>query len=284
MVDRNATRYHRGGTFRTREGMQLQIPLSGFDWRAIVGGIPGVVDPYGENAAQQFPLGTKLVNGEETFRYCLMGATAGVVSSLYQAVVPLAGHINEAIDVPAVGDTGIAFTPNTATTDDLALNELQDGYIFIYDNTGEGHKYRILSHPIIVGGASGELTLVDPIRVAPIAASVATVMHNRYSKIIVHPSPPTAIPVGWPQQAITADFYFWLLTAGPTALLIDGTVKMGQLARPSEDDDGAVAAMLYNESTGGTEGDFGTVARVMEIGADAAGNQATFGFGIALLD
>lgn len=283
MTDRNLVIKHRGGIYTTGEGMVLEIPPSGFDWRAVVGGSPGVQDPFGENVNQQFPLGTKLIYGEETFRYARMGAVAGVAGSLYQAVVPLAGHINEAIDVPALADTGIAFTPNTATTDDLAANELQDGYIFIYDNTGEGHKYKILSHPAILGGASGELTLVDPIRVAPIAASVATVMHNRYRSIIVHPSPPTAIPVGWAQQVVTAAYYFWLLSKGPTTMLIDGTVVMGQQVRPSEDDDGAVAAMAHNEGTT-TLPDTGDVGWVMEIGADAAGNQATFGFGIAALD
>ena len=281
MADRNLVIKHRGGIYTTGEGLVLTIPPSGFDWRAVVGGAPGVEDPFGESAAQRFPLGTKLEYGEEVFRYCKMGATAGVASSLYQAVVPLAGHINEAIDVPALGDTGIAFTPNTDTTDDLVANELQDGYIFIYDNTGEGHKYKVLSHPAIAGAVSGELTLVDPIRVAPVAASTATVMHNRYRNVIVHPSPPTAVPVGWCQQVVTANYYFWILTKGPTTMLIDGTVVMGRVVRPSEDDDGAVAAQDFDEAD---DANHGSVGWVMEIGADAAGAQATFGFGIAQLE
>ena len=280
MVDRNLNDYFRSGSTSTRDGMLVEIPPSGFDWRAVQG-VPPVIDPYAESATQQFPFGTKLTYGEEVLRYSLAGAVAIEVGALCQAVVPLAGHINEAIDAPAVGDTGIAFTPNTVTTDDLAANELQDGYIYIYDGTGEGHKYRILSHPAILGGASGELTLVDPIRVAPAAASVATVVHNRFRGTLIHPSPPTAIPVGWTQNAITASYYYWSLTAGPTTMLIDGTVVQGEEIRPSEDDDGAVAALDYDEAD---DADHGRVGRVMDIGADAGGNAATFGFGIAMLE
>ena len=279
MVDRNLVVKTRGGSYSTEEGMMVTVPPSGFDWRTTVGSIPGVIDPFGESSTQQWPLGTKLEYGEQIFRYCKNGAVTGVAGSLYQAVVPLAGHINEVCGVAAVGDVTIAFTPNTDSTDDLAANELQDGQIFIYNGAGEGHSYKILSHPAIAGAVSGTLTLADPIRV--VNAAVATVMHNRYRAVIVHPSPPTAIPVGWFQQAVTANYFCWILTKGPTTMLIDGTVVMGGMVRPSEDDDGAVAALDFDEAA---DADHGTVGWVMEIGADAGGANATFGFGIAQLE
>ena len=283
MADRNLVIKHRGGIYTTGEGMELHVPPSGFDWRAVMGGSPGVIDPYAESVFQQFPLGSKLVYGEEIYRYCQNGGVALKVSNLTQALVPLAGHINEAIGEPSVGDTTIAFTPNTATTDDLALNELQDGYIIIYDNTGEGHKYKILSNPVIVGAVSGVLTLVDPIRVAPVAASVATVIHNRFKSVIVHPAPITAIPAGFVQNIVTASYFFWVLTQGPTGFLVDGSLVLGEHVRPSEDDDGAVTNMDFNEGTTTLPND-GIVGRVMDIGADATGSQGTFGFGLAMLE
>src|SRR3990167_531195 len=154
----------RGGLFTTTDGMLVEIPPSGFNWRT-VRHVIGSIDPFAEEATQQFPLGTKLTYGEEVYRYTRCGGTGIEVSALCQAVVPLAGHINEAIDAPLINTYAIAFTPNTVTTDDLLANELQDGYILIYDGTGEGHKYRIKSHPAILGGASGTLTLIDSIRV-----------------------------------------------------------------------------------------------------------------------
>lgn len=280
MTVRNITTRRKWQLHSLEDGQTLYIPPDD-TMQDIV--IPRSVDMYAESSGKEFPLGTKLAcyGEEEVYRYALCGATALEIAALCQAVVPLAGHINEAIDVPAVGDTVISFTPNTVTTDNLAANELAGGYIYIYDNTGEGAKYRIKSHPAIVGGVAGNLTLYDPIRIAPVAASVATVLHNPYYKFIIHPAPPTAMPIGWTVAAVTADYYCWLQVKGPVCSLIDGTVVMGAQVRPSEDDDGAVAALDFDEAA---VADNGAVGRVMEIGADAAGGAATYGFIYANLE
>ncbi|KKM87910.1 hypothetical protein LCGC14_1264110 [marine sediment metagenome] len=165
MVDRNLNETFRSAKYVTREGIEVYIPPSGFDWRSIQS-FPAVIDPYGESTTQEFPLGTRLGYGEQVFRYTLCGGTGIEVGALCQAVVPLAGHIAEALGINAIGDTTVSFTPNTATTDDVTANELQDGYFFVYDDTGEGQKMRILSHPAITGGAAGVITLIDPFRLA----------------------------------------------------------------------------------------------------------------------
>jgi len=244
--------------------------------------IPGSVDMYAESSTQVFPLGTRLdcYGGTEVYRYALCGGSGVEIGALVQAVVPLAGHINEVCGSESIGDTVIAFTPNTQTTDDLTKNELAGGYIYIYNGTGEGAKYRIKSHPAIVGAVSGDLTLYDPIRIAT-GGLVATVLHNKFRKFIIHPSPPTAVVLGWTVAGVTADYYCWLQTKGPLCALIDGTVVMGMEVRPSEDDDGAVAAQDYEATSLAY---LGTVGRVLEIGADAAGGAATYGFIDASLD
>jgi len=256
--------------------MLLEIPPSGFDWQA-VGGIPPVIDPYVEEVAQRFPFGTKLFHGDRQFRY----ASAGVAietGALCQAVVPLAGHIAEVGTVANVaGDTSFTFTPAVVTTDDLAANELQDGYALVYDGTGEGHIYKIKSHPAIVGAVAGVITLLDPIVLATAAATPWTVLHNKYRQVIIHPSPPTAAPVGWTQTAIQAGYFFWLLVAGPTPALIDSggvAVVMGQPCVPSTEDDGAVQQFSGDTAA---EPDQGLVGWILEIGADAAGAAATYG-------
>jgi hypothetical protein len=105
-------------------------------------------------------------------------------------------------------------------------------------------------------------------------------MHNPYRAFIIHPSTNTAMPIGWTVAAVTGSYYCWLQTHGPLAALIDGTVVMGQQVRCSEDDDGAVAALDYDES-GRNEP---IVGYVMEIGADAAGGEATYGFIFATIE
>lgn len=281
MTARNVSIKRRWSQIVNSEGQLLEIPP---DDNLDVFGSTGSIDPYAISATQEFPLGTKLScwGGQEVYRYALCGATGVEIGALVQSVVPLAGHINEVVGTAAVGATQIAFTPNTVTTDDLVANELAGGYIYIYDATGEGAKYRIASHPAIKGGTSGILTLFDPIRTATVTgSSVATVIHNPYYKFIIHPSPPTATVVGWTVSAVTANYYCWLHVHGPCCALIDGTVVMGKGVRPSEDDDGAVAAMDYDEAA---VADSGVVGRVMEIGADAAGDAATYGFVFATLE
>jgi len=281
MANRNIPIRRAWDTRQNKVGQVLNIPpdntLSG-----IV--LPSEIDPYTTDSTQKFPLGTRLscYGGQEVYRYALEGGNAVEVGALCQSVVPLAGHIDEVVGTAAVGATTIAFTPNTVTTDDLLANELAGGYIYIYDATGEGYKYRIASHPAITGGTSGTLTLFDPIKVATVTGtSKATVIHNPYYKFIIHAADPSAIPIGWTVTAVTASHYTWLLTHGPCCALIDGTTVMGTPCRPSEDDTGAVAAMDYDEAA---VADNGKVGWTMEIGADAGGGAATFGFVFATIE
>lgn len=281
MTARNITNKRTWGHVSLEDGQMLFVPPDD-TMRDVV--IPRSVDPYSESSTKEFPLGTKLEcwGGEEVYRYALCGGSGVEIGALVQALVPLAGHINEVCGVAAIGDTTIAFTPNTQTTDDLVLNELAGGYLYIYDGAGEGAKYRIKSHPAIVGAVSGVITLYDPIRL--VNAAVATVIHNKFYKFLIHPAQPTAIPLGWTVAAVTASYYCWLQTRGPVCALVDATtvaLVMGEEVRPSEDDPGAVACQDYDEAD---DANHGVVGRVLEIGADAGGLAATYGFIQAMLD
>lgn len=271
MTTRNITNKRRWSVISLPEGMILTIPVDD-NLKNLV--IPASVDPYAESVTQQFPLGTKLEYGEEVYRYALEGGAGVEIGALVQALVPLAGHINEVCGSSAIGATTIDFTPNTQTTDDVVVNELARGYVYIYDGAGEGAKYLIKSHPAIVGAVSGVLTLYDPIRIAT-AGLVATVLHNKFYKFLIHPAPPTAVVLGWTVAAVTANYYCWLQTKGSCCALIDSTIVMGEEVRPSEDDDGAVALQDYDEAA---VADHGIVGKVLEIGADATGGAATYGF------
>jgi hypothetical protein len=264
---------------QNRAGQVFNIPPDDTLARIV---LPDEVDPYTTDSTQKFPLGTRLscYGGQEVYRYALEGGAGVEVGALCQSLVPLAGHINEVCGSSAVGATTIDFTPNTVTTDNLVANELAGGYIFIYDGGGEGYKYRVASHPAIVGAVLGTLTLYDPIKVAT-TGLVATVMHNPYYKFLIHPAPPTAMPIGFTVTAVTASHYTWLQTHGPCCALIDATVVMGQPCTPSTEDDGAV--QIFDPDVA-TEPNAGIVGWVMEIGADAGGAAATYGFVNATLE
>ena len=279
MASRNISVKRNWNLRQNRAGQVFEIPPDDSLAHIV---LPDEVDVYTPDSTQKFPLGTKLscYGGSEIYRYALEGGAGLEVGALCQSLVPLAGHINEVCGSSAVGATTLDFTPNTVTTDDLGANELAGGYIYIYDGVGEGYKYRVATHPAITGGTSGTLTLYDPIKVAT-TGLLATVIHNPYYKFLIHPSPPTAMVVGWTVTAVTASYYTWLQTHGPCCALIDGTVVMGQEVRSSEDDDGAVAGLDYDEADVANQG---IVGRVMEIGGDAAGGAATYGFVNATLE
>lgn len=247
MADRNQTVFRRYNTPTTREGMYLRLPPSDFFPQ---GDVPAVIDPFRTTVSQEYPLGTELFYADRKFRYARNGAVALTIAKLCQAVVPLAGHISEAINEPAVGSNTIAFTPAVVTTDDLAVDQLADGYIFVESATSGGHAYRIKSHPAIVGAVSGVLTLYDPILVAPAAAALATVVHNRWRNVIVHPSPPTALLAGVTVLAVPANEYCWLQTKGPCPVLLDGTVVINTAVMPSAVTDGSVADWTFTLTEG----------------------------------
>ncbi len=225
------------------------------------------IDPFVTGGTTQlYPLGTEVWWGDRKFKYAKMGASAGAVSTLMQSVVPLVGHIDEVCSTTAVaGDKTINFTPNTVTTDNLAANELQDGYIYINDDTGEGYLYRIKSHPAIIGGTSGVLTLYDPIVVATGASTTATVLHHPLQSVIIHPSPPTAPVVGCCVCAVTGGDYCWLQTWGPCPVLCAGTIVIANNVIPSATADGGVDPAASN----------GTDAELQQIGVCMAVNATT---------
>lgn len=234
MADRNMTTKKLWGQFMLRNGMALMVmPDDEFD----LGAIPQDIDFHQSDSAQKLPRGSKLIWGEKVMRYYLNDGTLDVVGNLYQMEVPVAGHIDEAIDTPAVGDTDIAFTP---TSTDIVVDEYNGGYLHINDDTGEGYMYRVKDNPAITAAASGTITLYDPIAVAPGADATATLFNSPWRAPIIHPSPPTAMVVGWAQSPTVASDWGWLCVAGPTPALIDGTVIISEQVVPSDGTDGAV--------------------------------------------
>jgi len=239
MADRNILNRIRYSKWILRNGMELYVPPSDL---VNVAQIPQEIDPWTvDDVTQQYPLGTKLVYGDKAFRYFLNGAVATIAGRLYQSVVPLAGHIDEVIGEPAIGDTTINFTPNTVTTDDMALNEFADGDFYVNDDTGEAYDHKIASHPAIVGGVLGVLTLRDPIVVVPGAAATGTIHHNPFRSVIIHPAPPTAPIVGCAISVVTAARFGWLQTAGPKSIVCEGTMLIGELVVAADGSvDGAI--------------------------------------------
>lgn len=214
-----------------------------------MGGNP---DIWTSSAAQMFPLGSKLTDlaTNRVWRYAKMGAVVGVAGNLYQSVVPLATHANMVCAVAAAGATVVSPTLGAAA---ILANQFAGGFLVINNEAGEGHFYRVKSHPASAGTEAIPVTLYDPLKVALVAAtSRATLVMNPYDSVIIHPSPPTAKVVGLAPFAVTANHYFWLQTQGPAAVLTEGVLVAGKRCVASVSADGAVAPPALTEGVPNT--------------------------------
>lgn len=206
-------------------------------------------EEHNNHTYQRHDLGTKATSSDgRVFRYSKMGSTVAVAGNLYQAVVPIANHLNIACDVArAVGATAISATDGGTGggKDDFA-----EGYVYVNDAAGEGHLYlgrRAYAaedaNAAFTSGNVATLNIQQGVKVALTTSSEVTFVMNRYHEVIIHPSPNTAAMVGVATHAQTASTFGWLQTGGPCAVLTDGTVVIALHVRASDGTDGSVEAL-----------------------------------------
>lgn len=196
------------------------------------------------------------------FRLSRAGAVALLPGKLHQSALPVANHLNIAVAAAAaIGATRVQVTLGATAA---AANIYKDGYLYVNDALGEGHTYRIKDHLAIASAGTGWINLYNdtPILVALSTASEVTLAHNPFNAVLIHDSPPTAGLAGVSMANVAPDYYCWLQTRGPAAVLIQGTVVIGDLCVPSATVDGAVMPSAALETDGPV------VGRVMRVNAD----------------
>ena len=190
-------------------------------------------DIYHETVDQRYMLGCKLELADgRIFRYCKCSSVAITTKAcMLQEAVVKGDWTNEDQDTgtaAAIGDTQIRIFVTEAPT----ANVWDGGYLFIQDGIGQYEMYTIKSHTLTT------LPLVQledegGIRTATLVTSTGTeitVVKNLYRDVIIHPvTTATGIPIGVPQIAITADYYFWAQRRGPCGVRVDAgdTITIG---------------------------------------------------------
>ncbi len=225
MADRNLVIAHRGGIYTTREGMELHVPPSGFDFRTAIGPSNNI-DPYLEDEAnQRYPLGTKLVYGMRTYRYVLFGSVGGVAGDLYTSHNVVAGHVDETISAAVKGAVTISFTPSATA---ITANEYRDGFLNILSGTGLGRSYQILSHPASDGTTVFVITLIDPIALTLASTPKGTLHQSPWGEIVpAAANTKVGFAAGFAQGVVTLAQHGWVQTRGPGSVTIKGSVVKG---------------------------------------------------------
>lgn len=166
------------------------------------------------------------------YRYVKNGAAQLEAALMAQSEALIAELTNEAQTgfTTAVGDTTIDVLVTTASG--IVDGDLVDGYLVTQDGTGEGYSYGIQSNTWITGDTVLRLTLDRPIAVATVATSEFTLVKNLHRDVIVGSTTLTGKVVGVPPQVIPANYYGWVQTAGPAAMIVDtgDTLVVGALA------------------------------------------------------
>jgi hypothetical protein len=165
------------------------------------------------------------LNDGRRYRYAEAGGStiAKAVMTQCEAVIP------NWVDEPqttgyavaaAIGDTSITLLLQTA----LEAHDMDDGWLLVNNETGEGELYRIKSHTI---GTTPVVQIADEggIRTATKVTSTETditLIKNKWKDIIVVPAgAQTHVATGVPNVAITGDYFGWVQTRGPCAILAD---------------------------------------------------------------
>ena len=246
-----ATRKSRHNVSVDEDGRSLYIPRDGVLDDPYGGWAPRDLDVFSSSAVQRLPLGTRLEFGDgRVYRYAKMGATVGVAGNLYQAKAPLANHNNRtATAAYAAGATSVALDVGATAA---SANDYAGGYLHWNDVAPEGHAHQIKTSAAAAGSDSLAVVLweTDALKAAATTSSEGTLTFNRWSAVIIHPSPPTAVLAGVTPWAVTAAHYFWMQVRGPAAVLTQGTLVIGDFCVPSATVDGAVMPSAAFETDG----------------------------------
>lgn len=187
---------------------------------------------FSESASALHNVGELIhTNDGRKLRYCKVGATALVAGKLYQAAAEDTSNMQ---DLTATAAAAAATSMVTTTTVTLAADLLAGGLLTVVSGTtGAGFTYKIKGNTAAAGAVT-TFSLEDPVLVATSGTVKIDVKQNPYQSVIVAPTTATSAAVGFAVFNVTALYFGWLVTHGPTACLAQGTVVVGDDLVPAE--------------------------------------------------
>jgi hypothetical protein len=151
-----------------------------------------------------------------------------------------------------ITNSGAAVTGTGRYTGDFTtLGTYEDGYVFVNDAAGEGQTWQIMDHSS--AGASATITVDfypnDTVRTALTTSSQVGIAENIMAAVNAWDVNDIDGPVcGVPTCDQTSGYYGWYQTAGPCAVLTNGTVVLGKNVMTGSTTDGSVDVMADDSS------------------------------------
>src|SRR3990167_590065 len=187
---------------------------------------------FTESSSQLHGIG-ELVHSNDgrAFRYTKVGATALVPGQLYQSPAEDTTNFQ---DLTVTAPTAAATSIVTTSTVTLTVNQLAGAFLTISSaSTNMGQTLRIKSHAAVTT-AVVTFNLEDPVLYTPTGTTKIDIHPNPYSGAIVAPTTASSAAVGWSLYKVTAAYFGWLCTHGPTSMLAQGAVVVGDDLVPAE--------------------------------------------------
>ena len=193
-------------------------------------------DQFKVDTSQRLSLGQEMRFPDgRRFRYAKApsGGTAVVVAKLYQAAIPVTNHVLQTATAAAAGDSTVLLALGGTA---VSADQYRDGYLVVdlAANTGFGYIYQIGPHGNVAASGTFRVPLRGTVQVAiATTANSVSLVPNNYSDIILAvATTPTAVLVGVSQKPIAAGSFGWILVAGTTTCLTQGTVVKGTIVKP----------------------------------------------------
>ena len=200
-------------------------------------------------------LGTKMILPDGRVFYYGYTGEAITAGKITMGKATSSGHIKDLVIAAAVSAnaTGIgAITVTNATTAISGseyytgsrgdVGDYEDGYIFVNDADGEGQSWPIWRHSAAT--SSGTLTIDlfenDFVVTALTTSSEVGLAKNPYAAVeIWDVNDIDGVVAGVPNRDIASGSYGWFQTAGPCAVLTNGTVVVGKNMMTGSTTDGS---------------------------------------------
>ena len=175
---------------------------------------------------QKEALGTlRILDDGRKFRYCKNGADALRAGVVVMPLALVANHTAEDLAAAVkVGDKKITITLGDTAVD---ANVYAGGYVQFHntavDGGGDGHQYKIATHPAAIAQASLTLQLDEPIVHNTVAAGTTlSLVHNRFKDVAVTDGVEAAVS-GVTVCQVAANAYFWAQVSGDGLALGNAT-------------------------------------------------------------
>ena len=180
-----------------------------------------------ETSSQKQKLGTRAVTPDGRVFYYAENSGSAITTSgqIVDGIAAVAAHDMD-VAATATSANALSFTSGTSLT--VTKNQYKDGYVYFNDGPGQGEVYRIKENTAVSSATGLKITVDEPdgIRTALTTSSLFGLMYNPYKdvKIIDGDGTMTTGPLGVTTIPVTADYFCWIQTAGPAAVLSGAVV------------------------------------------------------------